>query len=661
MTTDAGVGRSVALVVTGDDELADRVQASIAETTDGLVGSERATDVATAASIGGRVRDLGGIVPVAFVHVAGDGDDFEHGEMSVDDVVAIHAAPPLTDTRIVLVSRAAILRDIDRALRADAVHGMLTVPWTPTGFAHQLTAHLATYLVEHAPDRIDAFDALLDDDDRRRAERRIELRRDAPPLAADRPHPLLDTSSEDAELEAQLVEMIDRALGHPPRIRVAPGTVLIEIDDDVGGIYVLLDGEVRLTSRTPTGEQVLHRRSTGSILGLLSLASRRRAILRCTALTDVRAIPITLDQLAHALQVEPELSGLLNRVLIGSLARRLRRSDALQVELDQSLAALSAARAELVSTARLRTLGEISAGLAHELNNPTAALLRTLDHIEADLTEHGVVEPALVEVVERQRTAPIASTTEVRRRRRDALDAVGDRQVADRLAAIGFTDAAEARRLAALPADELARMEAAARLGTALRDAASAARRVQGLVDSLRSYARGDDEGGGAPVPDVDIARTIRSAVRLVSHRADGIEIDLRLADVAPIVGRPGPLQSVWTNLLTNALDAFETPDGVDDAEPATAPRVVIELDQYGADRVRVRVSDNGPGIPAELIDRIFEPRFTTKGGRVRFGLGLGLSITRQIVGDHDGTIDVESRPGRTVFTVLLPVEGPDA
>jgi len=514
-------------------------------------------------------------------------------------------------------------------------------------------AHLATFLVEHAPDRLGDFEQLLDDAEIERARRRIELRRSAPTHQTERAHPLLDTSSEDEELEAQLVEALDRALGHPPRIRVAPGTVLIDHDEDVGGIFVVLDGVVRLTSRTPTGEQILHERSTGSILGLLSLASRRRAMLQCRAVTEVRAIPVTLDQLAHALDVEPTLPGLLNRVLIGSLARRLRRSDALQVELDQSLAALSEARAELVSTARLRTLGELSAGLAHELNNPAAALVRSVDHLLDDLTGEALVDPSTAAEIQRAYTSEVRSTAESRALRRSFTEVVGERALAGRLVAMGVTDPVTARRFAELPHAELDRLEVAARVGRTIRDAESAARRMQALVDNLRAHARGEG-ATDAPVADVDVARTITSALRLLTHRTGDVGIETHLEDVPPISGRPGALQSVWSNLLANALDAAS-----DRAEGTGAGRVTVDLDQPDPQHIRVRVADNGPGIPPDLVERIFEPRFTTKGGRVRFGLGLGLSIARQIVDDHDGTVSVDSRPGRTVFTVRLPVEEP--
>jgi signal transduction histidine kinase len=100
----------------------------------------------------------------------------------------------------------------------------------------------------------------------------------------------------------------------------------------------------------------------------------------------------------------------------------------------------------------------------------------------------------------------------------------------------------------------------------------------------------------------------------------------------------------VWTNLLANALDAMDE-----------RGRLTVLVETTPRGRVVVHIIDDGPGIPADLRDKIFVPRFTTKNGRVQFGLGLGLSISRQIVDDHGGTITLDSTPGRTEFTVELP------
>lgn len=585
------------------------------------------------------VDGAGGIVPVAFVQL------HRVDDWGVDAVMRIQEDELAASTRSVLITKKLSLRGVDRALQVGAVQGMITRPWTMHSLNQILEANLATFLVEHAPDRLDEFDALLDEEDRRRARERVAQQVDLWTSPPSKRHPLIDDTIDDDEMEAELVRLLDNALGHPPRLRVSPGTVLIEAGEDVGGFYVVLDGVVQLTSSTETGEKILHENSTGQIIGLLSLASHRRAMLQCRAVTEVRAIPVTLDQLQRAIDAEPELSGLLTRVLISSLARRLRRSDQLQVELDQSLAALSAARAQLVANAKFTTLGEISAGMAHELNNPTAALIRGIEHLGDDLAAV-IDDPTLDAVVQRQLEASSPSTAELRERRRTIASALGDRPLADRLIEIGVDSVEEARELAGSSEAELHRLRAAARLGDTVRNVSSAAERIQELVESLRAYARGDD-GRGAFQSDVPLADSVTNALRLLSHRLHDVEVVLHIEDRPLVRARPGPLQQIWTNLMTNALDAM------DDHGTMT---VRIALDS--SERAVVEVGDSGPGIAPALQPKIFEPRFTTKDGKVQFGMGLGLSISRQLVDDHGGTIDFVSEPGQTVFTVTLPCTG---
>ena len=113
------------------------------------------------------------------------------------------------------------------------------------------------------------------------------------------------------------------------------------------------------------------------------------------------------------------------------------------------------------------------------------------------------------------------------------------------------------------------------------------------------------------------------------------------------VPGHPGELNQVWTNLIVNAVQAME---GEGTLTVRTGPR--------DSDRIRVEIVDSGPGIAPADIDRIFELDFTTKQGRVDFGLGLGLRIAQDIVTRHRGTIEVDSAPGRTSFAVVLPTKG---
>jgi signal transduction histidine kinase len=126
--------------------------------------------------------------------------------------------------------------------------------------------------------------------------------------------------------------------------------------------------------------------------------------------------------------------------------------------------------------------------------------------------------------------------------------------------------------------------------------------------------------------------------------RAKGVDVSTRLPDDLPRAIAVGvELNQVWSNLLDNALDAV-----------AEGGRVEV-IAERAADRVVVRIVDDGPGIPADIQGRIFDPFFTTKG--VGQGTGLGLDIVRRIVQQHDGGIELESRPGRTEFRVSLRAE----
>jgi C4-dicarboxylate-specific signal transduction histidine kinase len=308
-----------------------------------------------------------------------------------------------------------------------------------------------------------------------------------------------------------------------------------------------------------------------------------------------------------------------------------------------ALRQLEGARLELVESARMATLGELSAGIAHELNNPASAVTRAASFIADDLqrllVDHpdGAALTAAFHAGTRSGPLPTARQRELRRKMADVVD---DTTLARRLVDAGFTDVDEVRRLIRRrsgPQREL--LATAAELGAAVRNLELGTTRVSELVASLRSYARPTDTA-----VEVDVQRTLDDALHLVAHRLDGIEVVRDDADGLPTIrGHPGPLGQVWTNLVLNAVDALDGRGQL----TLTTRRV--------DDAVEVHIADNGPGIPADLLPRLFEPRFTTKQGQVRYGLGLGLAISERIVHEHGGTIEVSSEPGCTVVTVRLP------
>ena len=548
--------------------------------------------------------------------------------------------------RVLVVTDRAMHDDLHRAVDRGLVHVILGAPWPPHALVTEVRGQLARWLRR----RNDA------------APRLVGLDSGGHGAELPKSELLRDLELDDVAITDRLVGGIDRALGHRPRLRLPTATRLTRQDAPVDGVFIVLSGTVALDRSTSVGELRLHHASTGPVVGLLSLAHQRRAFFTAQATTTVEAVHLSIDQLDRALRADPEVAAALAAVSVRALAQRLRRSEQLQVakialnrELDaerrhlaDALAQLEEARLELVESARFATLGELAAGVAHELNNPVAALTRAASYVGTDLEQllaghprADILRPALAA----SRDRPPRSTADERAARRAVAEAIGDRDLAGHLVAAGIEDPATARSFASrFEEGDVALLEAATGLGAALRNLHVAGTRIAELATSLRAYAR----PVGEPIADVDVHTGIEDTLRLVAHRLRGIRIVRDYGTLPAIRCHPGQLDQVWTNVLVNAAESLEG-----------AGTIRIVTDTPEPDLVRVRVEDDGPGFAPQVMARLFEPRFTTKRGTVRYGLGLGLAITKHVVDAHDGDIEVVSEPGRTVVTVVLPVAGP--
>ena len=480
----------------------------------------------------------------------------------------------------------------------------------------------------------------------------------------ERPHSrLLDLSGDEAAAVATLVEGLDRILGRR-RIDVPKDTLLLAEGEDLAGLFIVVEGTIALSRPAGDAEVLHHTDSTGPIVGLSALLAGTRAQFTCRASTDAVVIPVSFDELDQLLG-DPAMAGAIVTVLVRSLSRRQQRSTELahHVEvLNQSLAderdqlvealeALDAAQRTLVETARMATLGELAAGVAHELNNPVAAMSRAAERIVDDVAAlvARIGHQARIGGIDvgahlqRARHSVSPGTATLRDLRRQLAESHGS-ALAGALVDAGITDETEAASIVALAEPErdaaIETLTLAWSLGTWIRNLASAADRIAAQVASLRNYARPDV----APVDGVNLLEQLDDTLRLYESRLAGVTIERSWDELPPITGWPAALHQVWSNLVANAADAL---DG--------AGHLIVAADQPEPGWVRVRIIDDGPGIPAELLDRIFEPRFTTKAGRVEFGLGIGLNLARQAVNRHGGTLTIDSEPGRTCATVTLP------
>ncbi|VEG28680.1 ATP-binding protein [Actinomyces howellii] len=575
---------------------------------------------------------------------------------SLDDVAAaVDRYPSLATARLVLLTERTELSNLGRAIDEDLVREVVAVPWTPGAIADRAAAQTRRWMRDHRP----------------QDERSHELGVDhgAPDPGRS---PLLEALGHSADvLTAELIAACEAVLGPRPRLRLPPGVRLTHQGQIVDSVCIVVSGAVALTRHTRVGEVVLHHATTGRVIGLVSLAGHGRAYVTATTTTEVELILLSIEQLDRSLRENPATEQTLAALLIGSLTTRLSRSEVLQVEktelaaavaaekaqAQEALEALEQARLELLAQERFATLGELAAGVAHELNNPVAALERAGAHLSEDIASILLTHPdgpAIRAAAEAARTRPAASTRTERAARRSLEAVLGDRETARRLVALGYgpdSDPAEVRALAADPL-RLRTTEAAASIGRGERNIGLATARISGLVAALSTYVRPEGE---QPV-DVDPREVLEDALRLTAHRLRGVEIERDYAEVPRIPARGGELAQVWTNILANAADALaaQAKAAADAGQEPPHARVVLRATP-APEAVRIQVEDNGPGIPDDVLPRIFEPRFTTKHGQVRFGLGLGMGLAKSVVDAHGGTISVDSRPGRTCVTVDLP------
>lgn len=465
----------------------------------------------------------------------------------------------------------------------------------------------------------------------------------------------------DEELELALIDELDAVLGDPERHTVPKGTVLLRSGDPVDAIRIVVSGSVRLSLPVDDELTTFHSRTAGRIIGSMSIPYGAPAFFTVTAKTELTFLELTAQELDSALISNPSLASHFVSVLLRSMARRNRRSAELQTlvrELAASLAEekdrlqstldeLRRTQGRLIESEKLAMLGQLAAGIGHELNNPTAAAGRAAAYVRVDAEAIALARPDgtdLAAMLHAGYEQVPRSTADERAARRRLGSALGDSTLAGRLVRIGINEAAQYEAAVAGFTDRdgrLTELENHYRLGSSLRTIASSSERIAALVRGVKALARTDARW----LDSLDVHEGIEESLLLLSHEMHGVTIERDYGDLPVISGSPGELSQVWTNLFSNALQAM-----------GSEGTLRIETRTGDANTVAIRVIDSGHGIANENLERIFEPSFTTREGHVEFGLGLGLQITRDLIDRHDGSISVESRPGRTCFTIVLPV-----
>ena len=455
---------------------------------------------------------------------------------------------------------------------------------------------------------------------------------------------LLDRLSQHRTLAGAPAAELEWLVRHGELLNLAVDDVLTSKSGPVRGLFIVLSGHLSIYVDRGNGRQKVMAWHGGDVTGFLPYSRLVSPPSDVTAEEPSEILKIDRDLVARMPHECPELTARFVHVMLDR-ARQFTSAD-LQNE-------------------KLWSLGKLAAGLAHELNNPASAVVRS-----AESLAHKVIDVETASRVFGGATLTAAQQSAVARARslcmasatltgRSAL-AQADREEritewledhgaegleADALVDSAITEEALDQLAAALDRDsllvalDLLVAECAAhQLVTEIQTAAS---RIHKLVAAVKGFTYMDQANQQKPV---DVAQALNETILVLNSKARKKVIAISL-DVEPglpqILALGGALNQVWANLIDNALDA-------------AASEVVVAACKRG-ESVMVKVRDDGTGIPEEIRKRIFDPFFTTKPQGE--GTGLGLDTARRLVLQHHGSIDVESKPGRTEFTVCLPID----
>jgi signal transduction histidine kinase len=445
--------------------------------------------------------------------------------------------------------------------------------------------------------------------------------------------------------QARLEWVCDRA-----QTAVVPaGETLVQEGDPRPVLFILVKGQMGVTRRSEGAEIPIGRHQPPSFFGEIQVLTDEPAPVTLRALTDCHLHEIEASDFRTLLHECRTFERMVFRIL----ERRLRGLESF-----------------IRGREKMAALGTLAAGLAHELNNPAAALVRALREMSP-----AILELQRMNLVYGQHQVDDAHTQQWLQ----ARDAGYDLILSDRVDAVTLSDRTEtlenwledygvkqAWKLAEPLAEGGIETETLDQLTACWQDDPTemreiglrwlslsfevismikhglrGAERISELVQAMKSYSYLDQ----GTQQEVDVHQGLEDTLRLFAHKLkQGIQVQRCYEKQLPkVLAYGSELNQVWTNLIDNAIDAMN------------GHGLLTITTQHKGRSIRIDITDSGNGIPSEIQARIFEPFFTTK--PVGKGSGLGLEAVRRIIENrHQGTILFESQPGKTCFSICLPL-----
>jgi signal transduction histidine kinase len=432
-------------------------------------------------------------------------------------------------------------------------------------------------------------------------------------------------------------------LSQTQEVNLKAGEVYARQGDPPEAMFVLLEGQFEWRGDFG-GEVVVIAGKVGDVTGALPFSRMKQFMVTGRTLTDARILRFPASLFPDLIQKMPELA----KRLVGVMSDRIREATRLEQQRD-----------------RLAGLGKLSAGLAHELNNPASAAKRAAAQLRSTLkrikdaspelgrreltpTQKSEIEKLEASFTQSDEPPPGALTVSDLEDQIDSLlRSHGQNdlwQLAAELAQRGIKPEALESLFENLDAGTaraaLVRIAASIEIASLLNEIESSTSRISDLVGAIKQYTFMDQ----SPVQNVDVVKSLETTLTILNHKLKrGVTVQRDYQPIPLLVDSFGSeLNQVWTNLIDNAIDAM---NGKGELRVRT-------FRDNGC--VVVEIGDDGPGISAEVRSHIFEPFYTTKG--VGEGTGLGLDTVQRIVKKHRGNVQVNSKPGDTRFQVWLPL-----
>lgn len=428
-------------------------------------------------------------------------------------------------------------------------------------------------------------------------------------------------------------------------VRLPQGTELFTEGSPGDHAYVIKEGQIEIYKYSGGRNVQLAIRKSGEVIGEISLLEASPRSASGKALTDSVLLAISHQQLDRLLDTSPSAA----RTMLHTITSRLRSTE---IMLQQS--------------EKMAQLGTLTAGIAHELNNPAAAARRGSEQLIQEISRLQQVqlklnaEPLELEQVKalgnldafaRDRAAQPAELDSLARNDLEAdledwldnKDLENGWELAPQLASLGYRISELEQLAGKFPTSRLAVviewLVITYSIYSLLEEIGQGAGRISEIVKALKSYSYLDQ----APVQSVDVREGLdNTLVMLRSKLKAGVSVKREYqADLPKVQAYASELNQVWTNIIDNAVDAMDGKGEITIRAHSQDSWVIVEIE------------DTGPGIPEEIRSRIFSPFFTTK--PLGKGTGLGLNISYNIIRKHNSEIKVFSRPGRTRFEIWLP------